>query len=150
MIFINDLAAGFDWLTPAPIGTVEPGWVGIVSDMLRDIGAAVATSAGTTLDVLALAERDGELVLDAVVDGPGAGDPIVVAIIEAAATSARTRAVATCPRCGRPASLRRDRPTWSAMRCDRHAPRCDPSSDLGRSGRNRRDRAEANTVAMPE
>ncbi len=123
MIFINDLAQSHEWLTPAPIGTVEPGWVGIVSDLLHDIGAAVAMRPGATVDVLTVAERDGELLFDAVVDGDHADRNAVTLAITNATAVARTRAGATCARCGRPGRLRLERPAWPATRCDEHTER---------------------------
>ena len=75
MIFVNDLA-GCLWLTPAPISTIEPGWVGIVSELLRDIDSALAERPGVTVDVLSIGERDGELLFDAVIDGVAEGEPL--------------------------------------------------------------------------
>jgi len=123
MIFVNDLAQDYAWLTPAPIGTVEPGWAGIVADLLRDVGAAVATRPSTTVDVLGIAERDGALLFDAVIDGVGGTDEAVTIAVDSAAVIARARAAATCARCGRPGRLRQDRPGWPATQCDRHAGR---------------------------
>lgn len=120
MIFLGDLIPGLVWLTPAPIGLVEDGWAGIVSDMLRDMDDIIATRPGATVDVLALAERDGELLVDAVVDGIGADDDSPIIAIERAAAIARARAIATCARCGRPGRLRHDRSGWPATRCDDH------------------------------
>ena len=121
MIFVNDLAQSHEWLTPAPIGTVEPGWVGIVSDLLHDIGAAVATRPGATVDVLTVGERDGELLFDAVVDGDDADREDLTLAIANATAAAVARASATCARCGRPGRLRLDRPAWPTTQCDSHA-----------------------------
>ncbi len=119
MIFVDDLAPGLDWLAPAPIGTVEDGWADIVRDLLTDIGAAVAERPGTTVDVLAVSERDGELRFDAVVDGVGADDQMVLSAVATASALARSRAASTCSRCGRAGRLRH-RSGWPATRCDDH------------------------------
>lgn len=121
MIFINDLARRHEWLTPAPIGTVEDGWAEIVSDLMLDIGTAVATRPGATVDILTVEERDGDLLFDAVVDGAGEECSKLTGAIERAVGVARIRAGATCARCGKPGRLRLDRPAWPATRCDEHA-----------------------------
>ena len=123
MIFLDDVLPGLAWLTPAPIGTVEDGWAGVVADLLRHLDAALASRPGTTVDVLGAAERDGTLLFDFVVDGAGAADTAVTAGIRAAVADAQVRAAATCTRCGRPGRLRHDRPGWPATRCDDHAVR---------------------------
>lgn len=121
MIFINDLARIHDWLTPAPIGIVEDGWADIVADLIDHIGAAVATRPGTTVDVITVEERDGELLFDAVVDGAGAQCGALTRAVARAVAVARTRAGVTCACCGKPGRLRLDRPEWPAIRCDAHA-----------------------------
>ena len=129
MVFVDDVAQreGCSWLKPAPIGTVEDGWVEIVADLLREIDAVVSARPGITLDVLGVGERDGELLFDAVVDGLGAGDDVIAVTVAAAVDRARTRAAATCTRCGRPGRLRLDRPAWPGTRCQDHAPGGPPS-----------------------
>ena len=121
MIFINDLARSHEWLTPAPIGIVEDGWAEIVADLMNHIGAAVATRPGTTVDVITVEERDGELLFDAVVDGAGAQCGALTGAVARAVALARTRAGVTCACCGKPGRLRLDRPALPATRCDEHA-----------------------------
>ena len=121
MIFINDLARSHEWLSPAPIGIVEDGWADIVADLINHIGASVATRPGTTVDVIKVEERDGELLFDAVVDGAGAQCSTLTGAVARAVAVARTRARVTCACCGKPGRLRLDRPAWPATRCDEHA-----------------------------
>ena len=121
MIFINDLVRNYEWLSPAPIGIVEDGWADIVADLMNRIGAAVVTRPGTTVDVITVEERDGELLFDAAVDGAGAQCGALTGAVARAVALARARAGVTCARCGKAGRLRLDRPTWPAIRCDEHA-----------------------------
>ena len=108
-------------LTPAPIGYVEDGWADVVSELLRDIGHALASHSGVTIDV---AEWDGLLRFDYAFDDPGRGgvpDGELSACIAAAVDEAQARSAPTCARCGRPGRLCRDRPGWPKTRCDAHA-----------------------------
>ena len=122
MLFINDLVDGrYAWARPAPLGLVEDGWAAIASDLLRAIDRAVAPHSGTSVDILNVAERDGTLCFDYVVDGAGREDPALLAALASAAAHAATRSSATCARCGRPGRVRHHRPAWPSTRCDDHA-----------------------------
>ncbi len=121
MPFVNDIAGDLAWLTPAPIGYVEAGWVDIVADLLRDMGRVVAAHPTASVDVIDLTERDGALRCDLVVDG--VEEAAIGNAIEAAVEDARRRAASTCVRCGGPGHLRRDREAWPTTRCDAHVTR---------------------------
>ncbi len=120
MIFAPDLLAGRPSAAPAPLGYCEDGWAGVVSGLFDAFDVIAASTPGLSLDVVAMAERDGRLVRDVVPDPPDLG---AVLAIGAAVAAAVARAEETCSRCGRPGRLRLDRLAWPTTRCDDHAPR---------------------------
>lgn len=120
-ILLPDLVGDRAWVAPAAIGYVEPGWAHVVVDMLDALGRIIAGSPDTMVDVLNLAERDGALVCDVVVDPRP--DPTVDGAVRDAIAAAVSRSSATCARCGAPGRLRLDRPAWPTTRCDEHASR---------------------------
>lgn len=124
MIFTPDLLARRAWAAPAPVGYCEDGWAGVISDLFDAFDVIAAATPGLTLDVVAMAERDGRLVCDVVPDPP---DPTSARAVGAAVAAASARAEKTCATCGRAGRLRLDRPAWPVTRCDEHAPRAWPA-----------------------
>lgn len=99
---------------------VPPGWASIVADLRRD-----------------LVELDPELRVDQVKAKFGvlrvyvaAGDLSVVAAVRERIAEAETASARTCEECGRPGSLRTDRP-WVAMLCDAHAAQAATEMEAG-------------------
>lgn len=99
---------------------VPPGWASIVTALRRD-----------------LADLDSELRVDQVKAKFGelrvyvaAGDPSVATAVRDRIAEAETASARTCEACGRPGSLRTDRP-WVATLCDAHAAQAATETEEG-------------------
>ena len=120
-IFLPDLVGGRMWIAPAPIGYVESGWRHIVEDLFDALNPILNGTPGSSVDIVNVAERDGALVCDVVVDPRP--DPSTTRAVADAIAAAVARSCATCALCGAPGRLRHVRPAWPTTRCDAHTVR---------------------------